>query len=346
VSQRNELIEQGFRSEQQGRRIALIVGVNNAPRSEKASAKHALDDAKAMAEVLQQDYCGFELLTTPLIDEGASSARVKEAVIRLIEDRGDDDLILFYFSGHGDQINAYNGQQDAFLVTNDYAPEMAQRDPTLHVSLRWLREYLYNQTEAGRVLILLDCCYSGYLVNSATDPDHDLIRKLYAELFEAPPQSEKAKKLGFRRALTATGPNTRALEQVGHGVMTGLIISALQGREEGALDDRGEVTIDQLNAFLKNRMPSDRRTDLLGADRGYSCVLAKHKKAVALSEISLSARPARNYIPFVLGPRFQKRPDDCNTLERLLLEPEEKPARVGLVGMPGVGKTRSTHYPH
>lgn len=155
MSQRNELIEQGHRSEQQGRRIALIVGVNSAPRSEKASVKHALDDAKAMSEVLQQDYCGFELLTTPLIDEGASSAKVKEAVIRLIEDRKDDDLILFYFSGHGDQINANDGGQDVFLVTNDYSPEIAQKDPTLHVSLSWLRKYLYNQTEAGRVRDLL-----------------------------------------------------------------------------------------------------------------------------------------------------------------------------------------------
>ena len=86
---------------------------------------------------------------------------------------------------------------------------MAQRDPTLHVSLRWLRDYLYNQTEAGRVLILLDCCYSGYLVNSAADPNHDLIRRLYVELFEATPQSGRVKKLGFRRALTATGPDTR-----------------------------------------------------------------------------------------------------------------------------------------
>jgi len=258
VSQRNELIEQGHRSERQGRRIALIVGVNDAPRSGKSPLKYALDDARAMAEVLQQDYCGFKLLTTPLIDEEASSAKVKEAVIRLIKDRKDDDLILFYFSGHGDQINAYNGQQDVFLVTNDYSPEMAQSDPTLHVSLRWLREYLYNRTEAGRVFVLLDCCYSGYLVNSAVDPDHDLIRRLYAELFEAPPQSGRAKRLGFRRALTATGPETRALEQAGHGAMTGLIISALQGREERALDGRGEVTVDQLNAFesisqLKNR---------------------------------------------------------------------------------------------
>lgn len=233
MNQRYELIEQGHRSGQQGRRIALVVGVNDAPRSGKPSIKYALDDTKAMAEILQQDYCGFELLTTPLIGERASSANVKEAVIKLIEDRGDDDLILFYFSGHGDQINAYNGQQDVFLVTNDYSPEMVQRDPTLHVSLRWLREYLYNQTETGRVLILLDCCYSGYLVNSAADPDHDLTRRLYAELFEAPPQSGRAKKLGLRRALTATGPETRAIEQAGHGAMTGLIISALRQRGKG-----------------------------------------------------------------------------------------------------------------
>lgn len=136
MNQKYELIEQGHRSGQQGRRIALVVGVNDSPRSGKPSLKYALDDAKAMAEVLQQEYCGFQLLTTPLIGERASSANVKEAVIKLIEDRGDDDLILFYFSGHGDQINAYNGQQDVFLVTNDYSPEMAQRDPTLHVSLR------------------------------------------------------------------------------------------------------------------------------------------------------------------------------------------------------------------
>src|SRR5712691_6438025 len=82
------------------RRIALVVGVDEAPYSDKESLKHAVDDAKAMAEVLKQ-HCDFQLLVEPLLNEQATSADVKRAILNLKRDRNDTDFLLFYFSGHG-----------------------------------------------------------------------------------------------------------------------------------------------------------------------------------------------------------------------------------------------------
>jgi hypothetical protein len=55
----------------------------------------------------------------------------------------------------------------------------------------------------------------------------------------------------------------------------------------------------------------------------------------------LEGRP-RNYIPFSRNPLYQPRPDEFERLETLLLglETAQKPARLGVIGMGGIGKTQ------
>src|SRR5690348_6025673 len=58
-----------------GRRIALVVGVNGQPVPGRDSLKYAVEDAREMAEVLQ-DCCGFELYHSPLLGEDATSEKL------------------------------------------------------------------------------------------------------------------------------------------------------------------------------------------------------------------------------------------------------------------------------
>jgi uncharacterized caspase-like protein len=67
---------------EKGRRIALVIGVNGAPNSQLPPLNHAAADAGAIAEALQQ-HCNFELLEPPLLNEQATSDRVKDAVRKL-----------------------------------------------------------------------------------------------------------------------------------------------------------------------------------------------------------------------------------------------------------------------
>ena len=134
------------------RRLALVIGVNEAAQSYLPPLKHAIDDATKMAEVLH-DACGFELFEPPLVGANATSANVKRAILAMARQRSDNDFLLLYFSGHG--------QPDVFLVTHDFSEQDIEDDETLGFSMRWLQNSFYIPTQAGRVLLILDCCYAG-----------------------------------------------------------------------------------------------------------------------------------------------------------------------------------------
>ena len=48
-----------------------------------------------------------------------------------------------------------------YLVTSDFCEREAEEDPSLHLSMRWLRDHLVTSTRAGQVLLIFDCCYAG-----------------------------------------------------------------------------------------------------------------------------------------------------------------------------------------
>ena len=70
----------------QGKRLALVIGVNGSPYATASTLEYAVDDANAMAEVLQSS-CGFELLEPALVGESATSERIKTAILDLAEER-------------------------------------------------------------------------------------------------------------------------------------------------------------------------------------------------------------------------------------------------------------------
>src|SRR6266702_6846573 len=151
-----------------GRRIALVIGVNHAVDSLiPFPLRYAVDDAKVMAEVLHE-HCGFELLVPPILSEQATSEKVKTAILDLAWNRTDDDFLLLYFSGHGQPMLIEAGRRDIYLVTHNFRERDVERDENLHLSMQWLRDKLYIPTNAGRVLLILDCCYAGEFGRTTT----------------------------------------------------------------------------------------------------------------------------------------------------------------------------------
>ncbi|HEY6287184.1 MAG TPA: caspase family protein, partial [Ktedonobacteraceae bacterium] len=121
---------------EKGRRIALVIGVNEAPNSHLVPLSHAAADAEAVAEVLQQ-HCNFELLEPPLVNEQATSDRVKDAVRRLARNRSADDFLLLYFSGHGQPMFIEAERRDIYLATNNFSEIDVEEDEATHFSMRW-----------------------------------------------------------------------------------------------------------------------------------------------------------------------------------------------------------------
>jgi WD40 repeat protein len=332
-----------------GRRIALVIGVNHAPNAEILSSLHyAVTDAQAMAEALSK-CCGFELLMPPILDEQATSEQVKTAILDLAWNRGENDFLLLYFSGHGQPMTIEAERRDIYLVTHNFRERDVKCDENLHLSMRWLRDKLYTLTNAGRVLLIIDCCYSGEIGRTVPDPYLQELQERINYYFGAPSGESSACSGGLRLALTATGHNTTTREQDGHGFMTGQLLPALLGERDEALDGEGEVSLQRLFEYIQKKMPPDQPPSLSGDFAGRRCILASYPERAAelckkRSDYNLKERPD-NYIPFFRDRQFQERPGEFERLESLFFGTtnEQQPVRLGLVGvtgMAGIGKTQ------
>ena len=330
-----------------GKRLAVVVGVNHAPELLLPPLHSARRDAETMAHVLEK-HCHFLLLEPPLLEEQATSATVKKAILRLVQQRNVNDFLLFYFSGHGQPMDVEAGRNVVYLGTYDFVEAQVEGDETLHLSFPWLRDKLYLQTEAGKVLLLLDCCYSGEMGRTTPDPYLEEIQQRIRYYFEGPGATSGARSGGLRQALTATGHNAPSREGQVHGHMTGLMLPALRGEVPAILGRQGQLTLLRLVDYLKESYEETPLPALSGDDAGQRCILASFQldggsPAAFLPAHTQPGRPA-SYLPFP-GSLFQPRPGEFERLERLLFAAgaQQHPVRLGLVGvigMGGVGKTQ------
>ena len=130
---------------------------------------------------------------------------------------GDDEIALFYFSGHG-QIDACGG----YIVTPDYAPM------DWGISMQDILNFA-NNSKCQNKVIILDCCHSGYV--GAIDTS----RQLTATINEGV------------TILTASKFDESAAEINGHGVFTELLTEALKG---GAADITGNISPGSIYAYI------------------------------------------------------------------------------------------------
>lgn len=173
-----------------GRRLALVVGVNGQPAPGRATLQYAVNDGQNMTQVLQQDYCGFELFRPPLLGDQATTSQVRDAVLDLAEHLQDDDLALFYFSGHAEAMLVEADLDDVYLVTHDFNTARVKRDKDAYLSLRWLRRILFEHDKASNILLILDCCYAGKFSDSAPDHYLDELQQRLRYYFAEPNSAE------------------------------------------------------------------------------------------------------------------------------------------------------------
>ena len=239
-------------------------------------------------------------------------------------------------------------QSDIYLATSDFSESETEEDETLHCSMRWLQEKLYLPTQAGKVLLVLDCCYAGNMGRTASDPYlEDLKARIY-KYFGAPGSASGARSGGLRLALTATGHNQPATEQDGHGTLTKWVLVFIDGSfyEFIDLNNRGSVSLQRIHEYLLRVMPATQNPSVAGDYAGRSCILAQYEqRATELRQQKRSVVNERphSHIPLARSASFQQRPGEFDTLAALLFPKENPPSHanvVGLIGMGGIGKTQ------
>lgn len=194
---------------------ALIIGINDYPSSPLGGC---VNDANTLATVLESNgdgspNFGVRKITCP--STNITRPVLREAIEQLF--KGDCDMALLYFSGHG-----YIKSTGGYLVTTDAKKydEGVAMDDILSLA---------NQSKARNKVIIFDCCHSGAMGSP------NLSGNGTAQLAEG------------MSVLTASRDSEYALESNGAGVFTSLLIDALKG---GAADIRGNITPGSLYAYV------------------------------------------------------------------------------------------------
>ncbi|MEH2286067.1 caspase family protein [Nostoc sp.] len=155
-------------------RDALVMGINTYDRLKCLNAPAT--DAEAIAQILQQ-YGEFRVTRLPAVKDKENQTirigkqtkvnltQLERAIVQLFKPDGKPpDTALLYFSGHGLRKNL--GIQEGYLATSEVNPDAGNWG----LSLQWLRRLL-QESEVRQQIVILDCCYSGEVLNFAeADP--------------------------------------------------------------------------------------------------------------------------------------------------------------------------------
>lgn len=160
-------------------RYALVIGIAQYQSSQMSRLPKAASDAEILAQVLEQ-YGGFEVKRLPArwnaekncfeisADKAVTAAEVGQELRTLLLDRAPKNEALIYFAGHGFTFSDTLGQQKGVLATSDCQVEMAGNqviDYKYGISLASLND-LIQQSDLSSLVMLLDCCHSGYFLES------------------------------------------------------------------------------------------------------------------------------------------------------------------------------------
>lgn len=171
-------------------RFALLVGIGDYSQTGPADAKarwtklHGPEnDVRAMRELLESPAYGFEVRTLTDSDGDVSSAGTdpearptQTAILAAIQEHlgqaSPDDVVLFYFSGHGDQVtdqeeepDERDGLDEALVPwdnTGKHDPAGLLRDDALKEA--------FARLDAENVVVIFDSCHSGTAIRGGGRP--------------------------------------------------------------------------------------------------------------------------------------------------------------------------------
>lgn len=132
--------------------FAVMVGISDYPGSGN-DLPFTAEDARKLQQTLQRNNV-LASDSAVLIDAQATRASVRAAFQRVAAAAGPDDLFLFFYSGHGNQVR-----------TTPSATEPDGKDETIELYDGAMRDdevaQLFQQVHSRTALLVLDSCFSG-----------------------------------------------------------------------------------------------------------------------------------------------------------------------------------------
>ncbi|MGB3292208.1 MAG: SUMF1/EgtB/PvdO family nonheme iron enzyme [Phormidesmis sp.] len=220
-----------------GRKVALLVGVGNYGTGLE-SLQCPANGVEAMRSILSNPEIGEFDEVIPLIDPnvGEMRSRIGEVFARL----GKEDLLLFYFTGHGikDRIGNFY-----LTTTESYRLENNQINLGTAVEAEFVKRVI-RSSYAERKVVILDCCFAAAFADGFLSMDDDSV-DIETQL--------GTKELGGKGCCVLTASTSRryALEQEGEAlsVYTRYLTQGLQ-TGGAALDGQAFISAKHLHDYV------------------------------------------------------------------------------------------------
>jgi formylglycine-generating enzyme required for sulfatase activity/uncharacterized caspase-like protein len=163
---------------------------------------------------------------------------MEDAIYRLFAHRQKDDLLLFYFSGHG--VKDESGK--LYLSTRVTRKDKGRLVKPSAVAASFLHESI-NESKSQRQVLILDCCFSGAIAQGLTVKDDGSVNV----------QEQLGGK--GRAILTASTSTQYSFEQEG-AELSIYTCYLVEGIEKGAadLDGDGWIGLDELHEYASSKV--------------------------------------------------------------------------------------------
>lgn len=161
---------------------------------------------------------------------------IENSIGEQIEKAGSNDLLLFFFSGHGLSV----GNQRSYLVCKDTDPAHLQKTAVAMSDIK----VAFQHSDAKIGLIFLDTCHSGAIfdeeIKNASPMTHDYIQKVH----------ELAEGLFI---ITSCGPEQYSYPYIENS-MGAFSYFLVKGLKEALLDNFEFVTVQSLGNYLRREV--------------------------------------------------------------------------------------------
>lgn len=245
---------------------ALVVGIDKYP---KCPLHGCVNDAKEVAALLERNADETKNFDVRCLLDDVSKDILLEQTKELF--KFDDDIALFYFSGHGSKCD-----KNEYICT----PDGTSSFPGLKL-LDILQ--IANESPCKNKIIILDSCFSGGMGDSPFDGN-------IAELTKG------------ITILSASRAEQPSVEINGHGVFTTLLCSALNG---GAADLLGQVSPGSIYAYIDKALGSWNQRPIFKTNVQEFISLRKVNAPIALTDLSAIKRIFSTSDSIKLDPSFE-----------------------------------------
>src|SRR5687767_3360362 len=225
---------------------AVVVGISNYKSKGIPKLRFANRDALEFTNFLQSKAGG----SVPqdnirlLVDSAATTAAMYDALTWLLETCKENDIVFFYFSGHGDMENN-TIYKLGFLLTHN-TPRNNYINNALRIEdLNNVANTLSVQSKV-KVVLITDACHSGKLAGSENRGSF-----LVGEQLRTVQRNEIR--------ITSCAPDELSAENEdwggGRGVFSYYLVNGLKGLADQEKD--GSVTLNELKTFIETSFSKD-----------------------------------------------------------------------------------------